>query len=284
MYTRYCRSMLCTPATAEDRYARCHQAGADICLVDLEDSVPGSRKDEARAKAAAFFTGTTAATLRCAIRINAVTEHHGLRDLLALRSYPVVPKIVLVPKVESPRDIEIVESVLSPDCPDLELFAIIETPRGLENVAQIAASSRRLHALIFGSADYAMALGIGLGWQPLSFARSRLVNGARAANIAAIDSPMFDLADPALLRQEAESAQSLGFSGKIALHPDQVPVINQAFSPNATELDLARRVITAGQRSAQGITTVDGSMVGRPFFEASRRLLAEFEPAGQPAD
>lgn len=279
MYTRYCRSMLCTPATAEDRYAGCHRSGADICLVDLEDSVPAARKEEARLRAAAFFAMTTAATVRCAVRINAVTEQHGLRDLIALGSYPVKPKIVLIPKVESPRDVQIVESVLAPDCPDLELFAIIESPRGLEDIAAIAGSSRRLRALIFGSADYAMALGIGLGWQPLSYARSRLVNGARAAHIEAIDSPLFDLTDPALLRQEAEAARSFGFSGKIALHPVQVPVINRVFSPDASELDRARRVLTAAEHSEQAITTLDGSMVGRPFFEASRRLLAEFEPA-----
>src|SRR3954468_23165165 len=111
MYTRYCRSMLFTPATADDRYVRCYQSGADICLVDLEDSVPSSRKEEARAKASDFFAGAASSTttaVRCAVRINAVTEPNGLRDLLALRSYPVKPRIVMIPKVESARDVEIV--------------------------------------------------------------------------------------------------------------------------------------------------------------------------------
>jgi citrate lyase subunit beta/citryl-CoA lyase/(S)-citramalyl-CoA lyase len=279
MYTRYCRSVLCTPATAFNRYAKCHGSGADICLVDLEDSVPPHLKDEARVKGEAFFSIATAAAVRCAIRINALTEPDGLRDLLALRRFPVKPGIVLIPKVESPRDVEIVEQVLGRTCPDLELFAVIETPRGVENTAAIAASSQRLRALIFGAADYAFALGIRLSWEPLAYARARVVVSARAANIDAIDSPTFELSDLTRLRHEATMAQCLGFSGKIALNPQQVPVINSIFSPDPEQLDAARRVVEAGKLSDHGVTAVDGVMVGRPFFEASRRLLEEFGPA-----
>jgi citrate lyase subunit beta/citryl-CoA lyase/(S)-citramalyl-CoA lyase len=203
-----------------------------------------------------------------------------MRDLLALRDYPVTPAIVLVPKVESPRDLEIVARLLRPVRPDLELLAVIETPRGVENAAAIAASSPRPRALIFGSADYASALGVRLSWEPLLHARTRIVNAARASDVDAIDSPTFQVRDLAAVRREATLAQDLGFSGKIALHPRQVAVINQVFSPDAESLAQARRVVAAGQSSGQGITTVDGVMVGRPFFEASRRLLDEFDPSG----
>ncbi|ROO63152.1 citrate lyase subunit beta/citryl-CoA lyase/(S)-citramalyl-CoA lyase [Micromonospora sp. Llam0] len=280
MFTRYCRSVLCTPATASDRYANCHRSGADICLVDLEDSVPAPAKADARVRATAFFTGESSAGRRCAVRVNAITEPDGVRDLLALREYPVKPAIVLVPKVESPRDIEIVARLLRPVRPDLELFAVIETPRGVENVAAIAATSPRPRALIFGSADYASALGIQLRWEPLVYARTRVVNAARAAEVEAIDSPTFHLQDLTTLRREAILAQDLGFSGKIALHPRQVAIINKAFSPDAESLEAARRVVAAAQHSSQGITTVEGVMVGRPFFEASQRLLDEFDPPG----
>jgi citrate lyase subunit beta/citryl-CoA lyase/(S)-citramalyl-CoA lyase len=269
--------MLSTPATAEDKYARCHHSGADVCQVDLEDSIPPARKEEARRKAVAFFTMADPST-RCSVRINSVTEAAGLRDLLALREYSVTPTIVVVPKVESARDLEIVEAVLGGECPGLELLAVVETPRGLERLRDITTFSGRLRGIIFGSADYAAALGIELAWEPLVYARSLLANAARAANIEAIDSPLFDLTDLALLRREAECARALGYSGKIALHPDQVPVINEVFSPKPAELQHAHRVVAAAHRSGQGITTVSGSMVGRPFFEASRRLLDEFEP------
>jgi citrate lyase subunit beta/citryl-CoA lyase/(S)-citramalyl-CoA lyase len=280
MYSRYCRSMLVTPAIADDRYRSCHQSGADICLVDLEDSVPPARKEEARDKAPAFFAAASSTTgaVRCAVRINAVTEPNGLRDLLALRRFPVKPRIVLIPKVESARDVEIVEAVLAEDCPQLELMAIIETPRGVDRADSIATASSRLRALIFGSADYAAALGIGQGWEPLVYARSRLANTAGSAQIAVIDSPLFDLANLALLRREAELAQGMGFTGKIALHPCQLPVIHEVFSPTVAELEQANRIVAAAHRSGQGITTVGGLMVGPPFYEASRRLLDEFGP------
>lgn len=280
MFSKYSRSVLCTPGTAIHRYARCHRSGADICLVDLEDSVPPPRKDEARVKAEAFFSAATAAPVRCAVRINAVTEPDGLRDLLALPKYRVRPEVIHIPKVESPRDVEIVEQVLERSCPALELCAVIETPRGLQNTERIAASSPRLRALIFGAADYAVALGIELSWGPLAYARARVVNGARVAGIEALDSPTFEVSDLPRLRREAAMAQQLGFSGKIALHPRQVPVINEVFSPDAEQLETAHRVVTAAQRSSFGITTIDGVMVGRPFFEASQRLLDDF---GEPA-
>lgn len=276
MYTRYCRSVLCTPAVAPERYVKCHRSGADICLVDLEDSVPAELKAEARVTAERFFSAPTAAQARCAVRINSVAEPDGLRDLLALRHYPTKSLIVQIPKVESPRDVEIVERVLGATFPTLELLAIVETPRGLENAAAIAGSSKQLRALIFGAADYASALGIRLHWETLAYARARLVNDARTADIDVIDSPTFNISDLACLRREASMAQHLGFSGKIALHPRQVPVINEVFSPDAEQLAAARRVVAAGQQSNYGIATVDGMMVGRPFFEASQRLLDEF--------
>ncbi|GAB3143272.1 CoA ester lyase [Micromonospora sonneratiae] len=278
-YTRYCRSMLCTPATSVEWYVKSHQTGADICQVDLEDSVPPAQKEEARIKAETFFSAPSASTTRCAVRVNGVTEPDGLRDLLALRSYPVKPAIVVVPKVEAPRDIEIVEQLLSQSCPDVALFAVIETPRGVENVTEIATTSRRLRALVFGAADYSFSLGSGMSWEPLVYARARIVNAARSADIDVIDSPTFELADLSRLEYEATMARELGFSGKVALNPRQVSVINEIFSPGSELLERARRVVSAAQENGQGVTVVDGSMVGRPFFEASRRLLDEFGPS-----
>ncbi|HEX6355805.1 CoA ester lyase [Actinophytocola sp.] len=279
MFTRYCRSVLCTPAIAPDRYASCHSSGADIRVVDLEDSVPAHRKEEARHTAARFFsTAPQDTTARCAIRVNAVTEPDGLADLLALRHYPVKPAIVQIPKVESARDVEIVEQVLGGDCPRLELFAVIETPRGVERLREIATASPRLRALIFGAADYAMELGVGLEWEPLAQVRSLVVNSARAAGLHAIDAPTFELTDLPLAHRESTLARRAGFSGKIALHPRQVPVLHEVFSPDAEQLALARRIVAAAETSGESVTTVAGTMVGRPFFTASRRLLDEFGP------
>jgi citrate lyase subunit beta/citryl-CoA lyase/(S)-citramalyl-CoA lyase len=146
----------------------------------------------------------------------------------------------------------------------------------VQRLPEIAAAGHGLRALIFGAADYAAALGIGLAWEPLVHARSLLVTSARANDLHAIDAPTFDLADRTLLRNESRQARELGFSGKIALHPEQLPVITEAFSPTEAEIEHATRVVQAALRSGDAVTTVDGQMVGKPFFEAAQRLLAEF--------
>lgn len=274
-FSRYCRSLLSTPATAVSRYANSHQSGADIAMVDLEDSVPPQRKEEARRAAAGFFTDPGGPARR-AVRINTVSEPDGLRDLLALRHYAVKPDLVLIPKAESARDIEIVEHALAPTCPDTDFFAVVETPRGLENATGIAAASPRLRAVVFGSADYAFAVGARLTWEALTYARGVVVNSARAAGIEVMDSPYFEALDVPGLRHEARAARELGFSGKIAVHPRQVPVINEAFSPSQDLLDHARKVVAAGHENGRGAAMVDGVMVGAPFFEASQKLIDDF--------
>lgn len=274
-FSRYCRSLLSTPATAVNRYAKSQQSGADIAMVDLEDSVPPQRKEEARRAAAAFFTGPGGPARR-AVRINTLSEPDGLLDLLALRHYPVKPDLVLIPKAESARDIEIAEHVLGPACPDTDFFAVLETPRGLAGAAGIAAASPRLRAVVFGSADYAFAVGARLTWEALAYARGTVVNSARAAGIEVMDSPYFQAQDEEGLRGEAAAARDLGFSGKIAVHPRQVPLINEAFSPGPDLLDRARRVVAAGRESGRSATLVDGVMVGAPFFDASQKLIDDF--------
>jgi citrate lyase beta subunit len=274
-FSRYCRSLLSTPATAVKRYPNSHRSGADIAMVDLEDSVPPQRKEEARSCAVEFFTDP-AGPARLAIRVNGVGEPDGLRDLLALRHYPAKPALVLIPKVESARDVEIVEQALAPTCPHTEFFAVVETPRGLEHAASIAAASPRLRALVFGSADYAFAVGARLTWDALAYARSAVVNSARAAGIEVMDAPYFLATDAEGLRREALAARDLGFSGKIAVHPRQIPVINEVFSPEAAMLDRARKIVAAGPETGNGVAMVDGVMVGAPFFEASQRLIEEF--------
>lgn len=280
-YTRYCRTILWTSATTPERFGGAHRSGADICVVDLEDSVARAHKQTARRQAADFFSAPSAKEARCGVRINAVTEPDGLLDLLAIPDYPVVPAVVVVPKVETARDIEIVDALLAPRCPDVALFAIVETPRGLANATAIGTASKRVRALLFGAADYSFGIGADRSWHAMAFARSALVNSARAAGIEVVDSPMFEISDPADLRAECERARQFGFSGKAGIHPDHIPVIREAFTPDNETLAAARRVVSAADGD---VTVVDGAMVGRPFFDASRRLLSEFGPSSSESD
>ncbi|WP_441246923.1 HpcH/HpaI aldolase/citrate lyase family protein [Kitasatospora sp. McL0602] len=276
-FTRYCRSLLSTPAMAVERYARSHQSGADIAMVDLEDSVPPACKEEARQLAGEFFALPSAKLARSAVRINTISGPDGLRDLIAIARYPVKPDLVLIPMTESPRDVEIVAGALGAACPDTEYLAVVETPRGIERAPAIAAAGHRLRGLVFGSADYAFSVGARLSWEALTHARWRVVNSARDAGVEALDSPHFEVSDLDGLRREAALARELGFSGKIAIHPGQLPLINEAFTPDAALLERARRVVEAGRRNGRSVTVVDGVMVGMPFFEASQRLLEQFD-------
>jgi citrate lyase beta subunit len=278
-YSRYCRSLLWTSASTPERYYTGHNGGADVCVVDLEDSVSTRNKEAARRQAESFFSSPSASLTRCGIRMNALSESDGLRDLLAIQQYSVKPAIVVVPKVETARDIEIVEEVLGPTCPEIKFFAIVETPRGLENATAIASASDRLRALLFGAADYSFRVGARRSWEPMAYARSRLINSARAANVDVVDSPMFEISDIAELQQECTMARELGFSGKAGIHPSHVPIINEVFSPDSETLETARRVVEAGQNHGLDVTVVDGAMVGKPFFSASQHLIEEFGPS-----
>ncbi|MER7757766.1 CoA ester lyase [Kitasatospora sp. NPDC097643] len=277
-FTRYCRSLLSTPATAVERYTKSHRSGADIAMVDLEDSVPPARKEEARRLAEEFFTLPSAKLARSAVRINTLSGPDGLRDLLAITRYRVKPDLVLIPMAESPRDIEIAAGALGPDCPQTEFLAVVETPLGIEHAPAIAAAGHRLRGLVFGSADYAFAVGARLSWEALAHARARVVNSSRAAGVEAMDAPFFEVADLTGLRREAGLARDFGFSGKIAVHPRQLPLINEMFSPGEELLERARRVVAAGLQNGRTVTVVDGVMVGMPFFEAAQRLIEQFDP------
>jgi citrate lyase beta subunit len=280
-YSRYCRSLLWTSASTPERYYTGHHGGADVCVVDLEDSVSSRNKEAARHQAESFFSSPSASLTRCGIRINSLSESDGLRDLLAIQRYSVKPAVVVIPKVETARDIEIVEEVLDPTCLEADFFAIVETARGLENATDIATASDRLRALLFGAADYSFSIGARRSWEAMVYARSSLINSARAGNVDVVDSPMFEIADITELKRECTMARELGFSGKAGIHPSHVPVINEAFSPDSKTLETARRVVAAGQNHGLDVAVVDGAMVGKPFFEASQHLLEEFGPSSK---
>ncbi len=277
-FSTYCRSMLVTPALSVERFARGQQSGADMCVVDLEDSVAPAFKDAARSKAEAIFSAPRTSPSRRVIRINSITRHEGLRDLLAIRSYATRPDVVLVPKVESPRDLEIVAQALGSDCAHVELMALVETARGVENANAIATATPRLKALVFGAADFSFNIGASLSWEPMQYARARLVSAARAANLHVVDSPFFDITNLDGLRQEALLARTLGFSGKAAIHPSHIESINRAFSPDERTLQNARKLIAESQAKDFNVVVVDGTMMGTPFVEAARQMLEEFGP------
>ncbi len=265
-----------TPAVATGRFDRARTCGAAVTLVDLEDSVAPHHKDTARELAAGFFTTATAGGPVAGVRMNSLLTRDGIRDLLALADYPSRPPLVLVPKVESARDIEITATALDRDGYAPQIWALIESPRAIEEAASILRAPRLAGAL-FGAADYALLTGGRRTWEALLHARSVLANSAAAAGVAVVDSPFFELDDLEGLLREAELAKALGYVGKTAVHPSQVPVINEAFRPSEAELAHARAVVAARQQNGASITSVGGQMVGAPFYAAAVALTERAE-------
>ncbi|MFJ3657107.1 HpcH/HpaI aldolase/citrate lyase family protein [Streptomyces nigra] len=265
-----------TPGHHFARFPAAHGCGADVALVDLEDSVPAVVKPEARQGAAAFFTAPTAAGRVLGVRISSPTTRDGILDLAAIADYPVRPDIVLVPKVESARDLEIAAGALDAPGYTPHLYALIETPRAIEELPSIV-RAERIAGVVFGTADYATVLGCSKRWEAMLHARSALVTSAAAAGICVIDSPYFDLDDLDGLRNEAERARDLGFAGKCCVHPRQLPVVTNVFTPADEEVTAARAIVAAADEAGGGIVRVEGQMIGPPMVKAARALLARVD-------
>lgn len=264
------RSWLFTPAMRPDRFARAAEVGADVLILDLEDAVAPGDKEQARAAALAYLAAGSGSTWR-ALRINGLRTRAGIGDLHALLQSAAAPDAVILPKVETPAEPRLVDALLAEaGCPAV-LVALIESARGLEAVFDIARSTPRLSALMFGAADLAADLGAATAWEPLLHARSRVMAAAAAAAIDAIDAPHFDLHDQLGLEAELRAVVALGFAAKAAIHPRQVAAINAALTPSAQAVEEARQVLIQNRK---GVGVVGGQMIDEAVARHARRVLA----------
>ncbi len=265
------RSWLFTPATRPDRFARAGEAGADVLIIDLEDAVAPGDKDRARAAALAHLDAGRGTAPIQALRVNGLRTRAGLDDLRLLLESRTGPDAVILPKVETPDEPRLADAWLAEAGSRAALVALIESARGLEAAPEIARSTPRLSALMFGAADLAADLGAPAAWEPLLYARSRVVAAAAAAGIGAIDAPYFDLKDQAGLEAELRAAVALGFAAKAAIHPGQVAAINAALTPSAAAVTEAREILAQNEA---GVGVVGGRMVDEAVARRARRILA----------
>ncbi|MFF3350730.1 HpcH/HpaI aldolase/citrate lyase family protein [Streptomyces sp. NPDC002779] len=266
-----------TPGIAPARFHTAVGSGAEVVLLDLEDSVLAGSKADARAAVLAFIDARTRRSggPLLGVRINAVDGAEGLRDLAAMDEGTLRPDLVVVPKVESGREIEAVVQAVRGAQAAPKVWALIESPRGVVALPGIV-HTPGLAGVLFGAADYAAAAGCQLTSRAMWYPRAQLVTAAVAAGIPAVDSPFFSLDDQDGLRRDALEAVELGFAGKVAVHPRQLSVIAQAFAPSPRELEAARAVLDAASLAAQAggaITTADGVMVGPPLIEAALAVV-----------
>lgn len=264
------RSWLFTPATRPERIAHAAATGVDIAIIDLEDSVSPADKVEARKNAMTFIKSRCAEELPVALRINGLDTTAGIEDLCALFDHGARPDYLILPKTESASHLQILDRLLTSVGAHTSLIGLIESLRGLNAVETIATATSRLSALMFGAADMAADIGSAAIWEPLTHARSRIINACSASGLVAIDAPFFDIHDQEGLEAEVHKAIMFGFTAKAAIHPSQISAINTLFTPTEAEIAQARSALA---ENAKGVGTLNGMMIDEAVARQARRLL-----------
>jgi citrate lyase subunit beta / citryl-CoA lyase len=287
--TRLRRSELSTPGSNERMIEKAAASAADLVFLDLEDSVAAPEKPAAREKSVAALRDLDWGRKTRAVRVNAPGSDWIEADLETVVRGAAALDVVIVPKVRSGAEVRAVERRLEGlerglgRTVPIGLEVLVEEVESLAAVEEIATSSPRLEALIFGSGDMAASQGVRTRWlrdypgDPWIYHRSRIVVAARAAGLSAIDGPYWGpIEDLAGYGEECRQVSTLGYAGKWAIHPAQIDVANETFSPTRDELEHARRVVGAyGEAAArgQGAIRLDGVMVDAVDLRLAEQLL-----------
>jgi citrate lyase beta subunit len=256
--------------------------GVDVVVMDLEDGVALNRKAEARATITNALRDLDFGRSERMVRINPIGSGHEQADLAAVLSHR--PDSIMLPKVEHAEHIHWLAEAIAD--PAIRLLPIIETARGIVNLKEITAASDRLDALIFGAEDLAGDIGATrtkAGWE-VFYARSAIVTYAAAFGFQAIDTLCIDFNDEAALIEDAQFGVQMGFSGKLAIHPKQVNVIQTIFTPTDEQIAAAQRLIAAHdeqQAHGTGAFALDGKMIDMPTIRAAQQVLTKARAAGK---
>ncbi len=282
------RSMLFVPGDSERKLARASETAADALIVDLEDSVDHARKATARALVREYLLQDNVRQRPCWVRINALTEPAARADLDAV--LPAQPDGLVLPKVRSADEVAALSTLLDALEPRAGRAAgatgilpiTTETPAAIFAMANYAGASPRLAALTWGAEDLSAAVGAeaaldadGEWLPPYQLARSLCLFAAAHAGVPAIDTVWTSFRDEPGLRRQARAAKRDGFAGKLAIHPAQIDVLNDVFTPTASEVEHARRIVAAFAAAADaGAIALDGRMLDQPHLLRARRTLA----------
>lgn len=259
-------------------------AEVDSIIMDLEDGVAQSQKDVARATVAAALTEVDFGERERLVRINSMGSAVASEDIN--QTIMARPDGYVIPKVQDSMDLINVDQILT----DIEhqhgwpllgirLLAVVETAIGIMNLKEIAGSTSRLDAILFGAEDLAGDIGATRtdeGWE-VFYARSAVVTTCAAFGLQAIDTVFVDLTNPERLEADCAFAQRMGYLGKMAIHPRQLPIINRVFTPSDEEVAAAQRIIdafTEHQKAGAGVFELDGKMVDMPMVRVAHRVLA----------
>jgi citrate lyase subunit beta/citryl-CoA lyase len=288
------RSELAVPASNDNMFEKGAGCGADLVFLDLEDAVPPAVKVQARAKAISGLNDIDWGRTARAIRINGLDTpwcHDDVVDVVTQAGENL--DTIIIPKARRARDVWWVDVLLTQLESKLALRrqirieVLIEEVEGLANAEEIAAASPRLDALIFGVGDFSLSQGarvdtnfVPLGEYPGEFwayARNKVIVAARIAGIDAIDAPYPDYRDLAGYERDARRASLLGYTGKWAIHPDQVPIANGVYAPTADEIARAEANVAAyreAEAKGRGAVGVNGVLVDAAHVKQAEQTLA----------
>lgn len=277
------RSLLYVPGNMPSMLQNIPIFNADGVIIDLEDAVPLSEKDAARALVRRFLQNYVDRNKEIIVRINPLDSKWGYEDLREV--LPALPDGIRLPKADTPEIVERLDTLLTEFEEELDVeigrFGIlpsIESALGVINAFKIARTSRRIFALAFGAEDYTASMEIERtkGGEELFDARTRVLWGARAAGIQAIDTIFADVSDMEGLRRETELIKRLGYTGKSLVNPRQIEVVHEVFAPKEEEIDYALQVIDAIKRAREmgtGVISLGGKMVDAPVVKRAARVI-----------
>ena len=269
------RSFIFTPGLKPEMFPKAIASGADMVCIELEDGIAIKDKDEARRNTIkALETLEVKSGVELEVRVNCQRTKFGLLDLEAFVSSKTKVKAIMLPKVKTPDEITFIDDLLT-DCGlDTDLHVIMETNEALESIYEIAHASKRIVALYFGGVDMAAELRVPNEYKNLIYARSKLVHAGASVGVDVIDVPYLDLEDMEGMKKETELVRDLGFTGKGSIHPKQINMLNEIFTPSKEEIIKAKKIVDQFNKSDTGLVVIDGKLIEKPVLrEMQRKIL-----------
>ena len=284
------RSMLFLPGSTPNKIINGDSMGADAVILDLEDAVSPDEKDAARILVRHAIKSLGFPGVEIIIRINSIDTDYWKADLDEV--IPLKPALIMPPKTSCAADVLAVDAYISEledklgfERNTVKLIPLIETALGVENAFQIASATKRVAALFLGGEDLTADLRCKRTKEgnEINYARTRLVCAARAAGVDVYDTPFTDVNDDEGIWIDAEYAKSLGFTGKSAISPRHVSVINSVFSPSQKDIDYAYEVMEAirlAKEQGRGVISLRGKMIDAPIVARAQQTIAAAEELG----
>jgi citrate lyase subunit beta/citryl-CoA lyase len=282
--------MLFLPGSTPNKIINGDSMGADAVILDLEDAVSPDEKDAARILVRHAIKSLGFPGVEIIIRINSIDTDYWKADLDEV--IPLKPALIMPPKTSCAADVLAVDAYISEledklgfERNTVKLIPLIETALGVENAFQIASATKRVAALFLGGEDLTADLRCKRTKEgnEINYARTRLVCAARAAGVDVYDTPFTDVNDDEGIWTDAEYAKSLGFTGKSAISPRHVSVINSVFSPSQKDIDYAYEVMEAirlAKEQGRGVISLRGKMIDAPIVARAQQTIAAAEELG----